>query len=238
MLTRDRRETGCGAQREYRRAVELSPSYATAHHWYGELLVQMGRFNNAFEQFGRALEKVDPLSPAISSDVCIWWLYAHNFDRAIAELQKSIAANPTFEPHLPLSVRRVCADVGRSPTRWKNTNEAGSGPVTIPPESRQGARHSGPRCGRRGGQGFGGKVAASCARPAPGGWPYDVACCTRNLATGTRRLRRWRRPTPTAFGLLFLKVGPEWDGIREIDDSRRCSDRVDPPVAPTSAGAQ
>ena len=95
MLTQNKDWDLANAEREYRRAVELSPSYATAHHWYGELLVQMGRFDDAFEQFGLALE-VDPLSPAISSDVGISWFYARDFDRAIAELQKSIAADPTF----------------------------------------------------------------------------------------------------------------------------------------------
>ena len=52
MLTQNKDWDLANAEREYRRAVELSPSYATAHHWYGELLVQMGRFDDAFEHFG------------------------------------------------------------------------------------------------------------------------------------------------------------------------------------------
>jgi tetratricopeptide (TPR) repeat protein len=66
LLIHDRDWDLAGAEREYRRALELSPNYASAHHWYGELLIQLGRFDEGFEQYRRALE-VNPLSSAISS---------------------------------------------------------------------------------------------------------------------------------------------------------------------------
>ena len=43
------------AEKEYRRAIELDPNYATAHHWHAEFLALMGRFDEAFVEFnGRA----------------------------------------------------------------------------------------------------------------------------------------------------------------------------------------
>jgi len=57
-----------GAEQEFRRAIELNPGYATAHHWYSMLLVDTGRFEEAVEEGERALE-LDPLSTIIKLHV-------------------------------------------------------------------------------------------------------------------------------------------------------------------------
>lgn len=49
-----------GAEREFRRAIELNPNYATAHQWYGNLLTALKRFDEAHVELGRA-EELDPL---------------------------------------------------------------------------------------------------------------------------------------------------------------------------------
>ena len=43
------------AEREYKCAIELNPNYATAHHWYGEFLAYMGRFEEGLAEVKRAL---------------------------------------------------------------------------------------------------------------------------------------------------------------------------------------
>jgi len=53
-------------EREYRRAIELNPSYATAHQWYAESLVRQRRFPEAMAEIQRA-RALDPLSLVISS---------------------------------------------------------------------------------------------------------------------------------------------------------------------------
>ena len=55
------------AEKEYRRAIELDPNYATAHHWYAEFLALMGRFDEAFMEIERA-RKLDPLSLIVAAD--------------------------------------------------------------------------------------------------------------------------------------------------------------------------
>jgi len=84
------------AEREYKRAIELSPNYATAHHWYGEGLTAVGRFDESLAEYNRAME-LDPLSLAISSD--LGWTYFHlrQYDRGIEHLKKLIELDPTFE---------------------------------------------------------------------------------------------------------------------------------------------
>ena len=43
-----------GAEREYRRAIELNPGLARAHHWYALLLIEMNRPNEAIAEIQRA----------------------------------------------------------------------------------------------------------------------------------------------------------------------------------------
>jgi tetratricopeptide (TPR) repeat protein len=70
------------AEKEYKRAIELSPNYPTAHHWYAESLTSLGRFDEGFAQYNRALE-LDPLSLAISTDLGMAYYYNRQYDRAI-----------------------------------------------------------------------------------------------------------------------------------------------------------
>lgn len=56
------------AENNFRRAIELKPGYATAHHWYGEALAAMSRFPESFAHFETALA-LDPLSSAIRTDL-------------------------------------------------------------------------------------------------------------------------------------------------------------------------
>jgi eukaryotic-like serine/threonine-protein kinase len=84
-----------GAEIEFKRAIELSPNYPTAHHWYGELLANLGRFDESVAEYQRALE-LDPLSLAISSDLGIVYYQARQFDRAIEHLKKVKEIDPNY----------------------------------------------------------------------------------------------------------------------------------------------
>jgi serine/threonine protein kinase/tetratricopeptide (TPR) repeat protein len=86
-----------GAEQHFRRAMELDPNYATAHHWYGRYLLLHGDRNKALAEFQTAVD-LDPLSPAIRSTIPGWYYMTGDFDRAIAECQRVIAAFPDFPP--------------------------------------------------------------------------------------------------------------------------------------------
>lgn len=85
-----------GAESHYRRAIELNPNDATAHHWYAELLAMQGRFSESLAEYDRALS-LDPLSVPIRSDRALTYYYAHDFDTAIAELIKVRDLDPDYE---------------------------------------------------------------------------------------------------------------------------------------------
>ena len=80
---------------EFQRAIELNPNYATAHHWYGELLQNDGRIDEALAELRRAHE-LDPLSLVINSVLGSTLIVAGQDDAAIDQLQKTIAMDPNF----------------------------------------------------------------------------------------------------------------------------------------------
>lgn len=66
---------------DFRRAIELNPSYSIAYHWYGVTLAQLGRLDEALREFRRAAE-LDPLSPSLYWAYAMALLYSGDLDRA------------------------------------------------------------------------------------------------------------------------------------------------------------
>ena len=92
-----------GAEREFRRAIELNPEYGTAHHWYAFYFLTMGRAEQALASIRRAWE-VDPLSPVINAEVADFYWYTRQYDQAFQEARKALGMNPTYPwPHTVLA---------------------------------------------------------------------------------------------------------------------------------------
>ena len=83
------------AEREYRQAIALNPNYATAHHWYAEHLMWLGRFDEALQESERA-RQLDPLSLIIASDNGAILFYARQYDRAIEKWRSVLGIDPEF----------------------------------------------------------------------------------------------------------------------------------------------
>jgi TolB-like protein/Flp pilus assembly protein TadD len=81
--------------KEFERAIQLNPNYATAHHWYGELLGAMGRFDESIAELKRA-QQLDPLSLIINADLGKAYTLARQYDKAIEQLRKAIEMDPRF----------------------------------------------------------------------------------------------------------------------------------------------
>jgi tetratricopeptide (TPR) repeat protein len=81
------------AESEYRRAIELNPGYASAHHWYGWYLALMGRLGDAIAEIKQASE-LDPLSLEINSDLGLSFFFARQYERAIEQFEKAIEMDP------------------------------------------------------------------------------------------------------------------------------------------------
>lgn len=88
-----------GAEREFKRAIELNPSYVTAHLWHGYFLEALGQqsANLAERKLGQEL---DPLNLAAGTGVGSAYFYLGQYDRAIEEQRKTLELNPTFDQAL------------------------------------------------------------------------------------------------------------------------------------------
>lgn len=93
-----------GAEREHKRAIELNPNYATARHWYSELLMGLGRHEEAIAEIRRALE-IDPLSLILNRQYGASLLFARRYDAAIEQMKKTVELDANFAVgHSTLSV--------------------------------------------------------------------------------------------------------------------------------------
>jgi TolB-like protein/DNA-binding winged helix-turn-helix (wHTH) protein/Tfp pilus assembly protein PilF len=100
-----------GAEREFRRAIELNPGYATAHQWYAELLSQIGRHDEALAEIKLA-EQLDPFSLIINVVHGDALRTAGRYNLSIEQLQKSLEIDPNFAHahfHLGMSYLRKVA---------------------------------------------------------------------------------------------------------------------------------
>jgi len=84
-----------GAETDYNWAIGLNPSYATAHQWYGALLRDMGRFDEALSEFERARE-LNPFSLAINTSIAYLYYFVRQYDQALAQCTKALEIDPNF----------------------------------------------------------------------------------------------------------------------------------------------
>jgi eukaryotic-like serine/threonine-protein kinase len=83
------------AQEEFKRSLELGPTYATANHWYAEYVMTMGRHVEAVDRMKKGQE-FDPLSLIINVAVG-WALYhARRYDEAIEQLRRTVELDPNY----------------------------------------------------------------------------------------------------------------------------------------------
>ena len=82
---------------EFKRAIELNQGYPTAHAWYGEYLMALGRFDESQREMARAIE-LNPVSPVLNLALGYRFYYARQFDQAVEQIQKTLAAEPSFVP--------------------------------------------------------------------------------------------------------------------------------------------
>jgi TolB-like protein/DNA-binding winged helix-turn-helix (wHTH) protein/Flp pilus assembly protein TadD len=81
--------------KEFRRAIELNPGYATAHHWYAWHLSLLGKNDEAIAEMKKA-QNLDPLSLIINSDLAELLVLAHSYDESIGQSRKTMEMDPGF----------------------------------------------------------------------------------------------------------------------------------------------
>ncbi len=84
-----------GAETEFKRSIDLSPNYATAHQWYAIYFASRGRTLEAKEEMRKGLE-LDPFSVPINADMGQMFYFSQEYDQAIDQCQKAIAMDSEF----------------------------------------------------------------------------------------------------------------------------------------------
>lgn len=86
-----------GAEREYKQALELNPSYAQAHNWYAGYLTYTGRFDEGIAEAMRARE-LDPLSLPLNNALAGRLLAGGRYDEALGQVQRTLELDDHFAP--------------------------------------------------------------------------------------------------------------------------------------------
>jgi Tfp pilus assembly protein PilF len=83
------------AEREFKIGIELDSNYATAYHWYSELLLFTGRPDQGIMTIELA-SQLDPVSMAILKDLGISYYYARQYDKALEKAMATMVLDPDF----------------------------------------------------------------------------------------------------------------------------------------------
>lgn len=83
------------SEKEFKLALELNPNYATAHHWYSQWFLNMGRLEESLQMISRAAE-LDPVSQAILKDKGLAFYYNRQYDEARELATKTLELDPNY----------------------------------------------------------------------------------------------------------------------------------------------
>jgi len=93
-----------GAEREFKRAIELNPEDPEAHHLYSHYLTATGRSAESLAESRRALE-LDPLSVDLTFHMAWYYHFMHQDDKAIEQSKRALELDPSSsQAHLQLAL--------------------------------------------------------------------------------------------------------------------------------------
>jgi len=83
------------AEEEFRKAIELKPSYAPAHLWYYQVLISQLRWDEALKHIEKAVE-LDPFSQIINLNHAVYYEYRQDYGRALELYKTTVELEPSF----------------------------------------------------------------------------------------------------------------------------------------------
>lgn len=200
-----------GAEREFKRALELNPNYAEGHQLYAQYLVAMGRFEESIAE-GKRAQALDPVSPRASSQLGFNYYCARQYDHAIEECRQALDLDPNFLfAHWVLGLayaNKSMYEQAIAESR-KAIEVSGHGPGAV--------GVLGYVYGASGRRDEAQQVLDELKELAKRRYvsPFSVAAIYARLGDKDAAFE-WLEKAylDGAYGMLFLKVAPEWDGFR------------------------
>ena len=200
-----------GAEREFTRAIELNPNYATAHAWYGLYLDAVGRPDEGIAET-RLAQEADPLSLAISVTAGAAFYNARRYGQAVEQLHKALEMDPNF-PGTHLWLGLVYEQLARGDAAVAELQKAVSLSGGEPAEL--GLRgHAYASAGRRA---EAQRVLAELNGLSKRSYvpPFDIALVYAGLGEKRQSLEWLERAYEDhSFRLAWIKVWPQLDSLR------------------------
>jgi TolB-like protein len=100
------------AEAAYLRAIELSPNYATAYHWYADFIARWPRRATESLELTRKAVELDPLSSILQMEIAEKLNYLGRFQEAEQQLLELIENDPDFAPANSM-MASIKANMGR-----------------------------------------------------------------------------------------------------------------------------
>ncbi|HEY4649451.1 MAG TPA: protein kinase [Gemmatimonadales bacterium] len=127
------------AEENFKRAIAAKPNYATAHHWYADLLAGRGRLDESLREMTRAHE-LDPLSLIIDGELAWVYYLMHRTPEAEAQVRRVLELDRNYaqsyyvgglvelqagRPDSAIALTRRCMELGDpGPQAWGNLANA------------------------------------------------------------------------------------------------------------------
>jgi TolB-like protein/Tfp pilus assembly protein PilF len=200
-----------GAEREYRRAIELNPNYDEVYHGYALYLAAMDKTQEAIAEIDRAQE-LDPLTLPLKENAGSIYLWAHEYDRAVTKFRSVIELAPA-EPDFH-------ADLGSAYIHKKMYGE-GLAEIQKAVGLMRGNRRNTGTLGwayaKLGNKDEALKIIAQLKAGSKNdsGAPLDMAAIYAALGQKDDAFK-WLQTAleEHSFGMVFVKCSPEFDSLR------------------------
>jgi TolB-like protein/Flp pilus assembly protein TadD len=200
-----------GAAKEFRLAIELNPSYATAHQWYAINFEIMGDGDAALVEARQAYE-LDPLSIIINARLGHTYYFSRRYDHAVEQYKKTLELDPNFPiAHSRLGLAYAQKGMNREAVEalLKGAALSGESPETITSLKNAFAKD--------GMRGYWRKVLESEREKARHRYvsAYEIAVIYARLADNDQTFK-WldKAYEERSSALVYVKVDPSFDGIR------------------------
>jgi len=214
-----------GSEREVLEAIRLNPSSVQAHQYYSSTLTTMGRLDDAIREAHRAME-LDPLSAIAGTSLAIRYWYAGRIDEAVAGFKKTLETNPEFAvAHWGLAqCYRARGDTGGEIAELQRAVALSGNSSYMRAHLAYGYATSGDRARadaiRRELESEGRERYAS---------PYHAALIEAGLGNRDAMLKALERAFLDRSGwMVFLRVEPEFESVRQAPEFQRLLARVKP----------
>jgi serine/threonine-protein kinase len=201
-----------GAEREFKRAIDLDPRYPTSHHWYSvSCLAPMGRLEQALKEMHLAYA-LDPISSIIARDLARVYYYLRDYEAALDQCDHTIELNPHFAP-----AYGILALIQEQRGEFDESTAALQRALQLSPRSPLIKAALGRTLALSGKREEGLRILTDLHKMAQGRYvpPFDLAACYFALEMPDKGFE-WlaKALQDRCFELISLRVDPRWQSLR------------------------